>query len=297
MSTVNPPGHCNGKGFTGWAHGLENGTFGSVHFGLHLTPEQTDSFEVAICKAYHPTPAPPTPAPPTPRPLTPAPPTPAPVAPTPQPTLPNNKPYIRFGHAIPTSNRVWATITQNSTSYTWKNFGFAEFSSWVEIFAEGFGSITIYESTASGAQGSALVTTEIPLTPGPLVVVVKDYWPPRTGTNVETIAASYNPILSGSAVRLFNLSPDTASIGLKVGGATLVDHVDYTIGSDWAPITSATQEFQVFNDKGDVVLQHNSVTPPDAPQVFTQFFLGMSNATGSALGPQMVPLIDAPENY
>ena len=41
------------------------------------------------------------------------------------------------------------------------------------------------------AAGSApLFTTAIPLTPGPLVVALKDVWPPSQPKNIETIAAS-----------------------------------------------------------------------------------------------------------
>lgn len=53
--------------------------------------------------------------------------------------------------------------------------------------------------------GSVLLSTKIPLTPGPLVVVIKDSWPPKEPKNVETIAASFVPPTNGSAVRLFNL--------------------------------------------------------------------------------------------
>lgn len=77
-STLNPPDRCNGKGFTGWASVDEAGTLGVMQYALQKSPEQSKTFEVAICKAYHP----PTPAP-TPEP-TPAP-TPAPV-PTPLPS-------------------------------------------------------------------------------------------------------------------------------------------------------------------------------------------------------------------
>ena len=53
-STQNAAGHCCGKGFTGWAEGLTNGTFGSLHFSIVNQPVTTDSFEVAICEAYQP---------------------------------------------------------------------------------------------------------------------------------------------------------------------------------------------------------------------------------------------------
>eukprot|EP01052_Picozoa_sp_SAG31_P035877 SAG31_NODE_4389_length_3277_cov_7.853682_3_plen_144_part_00 len=53
--------------------------------------------------------------------------------------------------------------------------------------------------------GTILLNTKIPLTPGPLVVVIKGSWPPTESTSVETVAASFVPPKNGSAVRLFNL--------------------------------------------------------------------------------------------
>eukprot|EP01046_Picozoa_sp_COSAG06_P039116 COSAG06_NODE_4584_length_4125_cov_103.384501_9_plen_128_part_00 len=74
----------------------------------------------------------------------------------------------------------------------------------------------------AGTRGAQLMSTPIPLTPGPLVVVLKDScpdrdeptskcgpaWPPSKATAVETIAASFVPPKTGSAVRLFNLAAD-----------------------------------------------------------------------------------------
>ena len=313
-STENAPGFCCGKGFTGWADGLPDGTFGSVYFSIVTSPVETDSFEVAVCEAYHPsTPVPtpeptpvPTPAPtpkPTPEPTpnpTPNPtpkPTPNPTpSPTASPTLPpDNKPYIRFGHTIPTGNNVDAVITQASTIYNWSNYHFGQFSGWVDVFKVGFGTIDIYQNNG-GSRGALLLTTTIPLTPGPLVVVVKDYWPPKVASNVETIAASYVPFAMGSAARLFNLSPDTESAGMQVNGQALVDNIKYTLGSVWAavPVTSAT--FSIFNDKGNAVLTTDTFTPPPNPFVFTNFLIGLNNATaGSKFACRAVPLIDAPE--
>jgi hypothetical protein len=295
-STQNAPGFCCGKGFTGWAHGLPNGTFGSVYFSIITNPVLTETFEVAICEAYHPSTPVPTPEP-TPAP-TPAPtpnPTPAPTE-TASPTLPpNNKPYIRFGHTIPTSHNVDAVISQGKTTYTWTNYMFGQFSGWVEVFEDGYGTIDIYENTA-GTRGPLLLSTTIPLTPGPLVVVVKDYWPPKAPSNVETIAASYVPTSSGSGVRLFNLSPDTESAGMQVDGTVIVDQVKYTLGSEWAPISVASHTFTIFNDAGNKVLASDTYTPPPNPFVFTNFLIGLNNAsTTSKFACRAVPLIDAPE--
>ena len=79
-----------------------------------------------------------------------------------------------------------ATITQGSISHKWSNYRFSEFSDWVSVFHGGTGTITITDHSA----GTTLLTMQIPLTPGPLVVVVKDEWPPTKQTSVEAIAAS-----------------------------------------------------------------------------------------------------------
>jgi hypothetical protein len=294
-NTVTPPGYCFGKGFTGWAVDAGNNKFGVVHFSIVSDPVTMTDFEVAVCKAYHPTTPVPTPAPtpvPTPEPstVTPAPPL------TPSPTLPpNNKPYIRFGNTIPSPNAVDAVITQGNTSYTWTNYGFSKFSGWVEIFEDGYGQIQIYENNG-GTRGKLLLTTEIPLTPGPLVVVVKDMWPPTGFTNVETIAASYvPPSAPNSGVRLFNLSPDTKQAGLQVNGNTAVNYVKYTLGSVWANVEEDKQAtFVAFDSSSNKNLATSSFTPPTAPFVFTCFLVGLQS--GGTYSTRIVPLIDAPEN-
>jgi hypothetical protein len=113
------------------------------------------------------------------------------------------------------------------------------------VFKPGTGTITIWENTG-GTRGAVLYQKKgIPLTPGPLMVVIKvassqvtnttGYWPPALPDSIETIAASYllQPIsniplplilhsfdddtcllrsryvqsAASSTVRLFNLSP------------------------------------------------------------------------------------------
>ena len=91
------------------------------------------------------------------------------------------------------------------------------------MFKPGTGTITVWENVG-GTRGAEPVykVDKIPLTPGPLVVVIKvaqdqafnasgpsDFWPPREPDNVETIAASYVQPGDSAKVRLFNLSPDT----------------------------------------------------------------------------------------
>lgn len=304
-STQNAPGFCCGKGFTGWALGQENGTFGPVYFSITTNPVITDTFEVAVCEAYHPTTttttttttAAPTTTTTT---TTAAPTTATPTttkAPTPPPTLPpNTKPYIRFGHTVPSNNNVFATITQGNISYTWNNYQFGQFSGWVETFSDGTGVIDIYESV-SGSKGALLLSTVIPLTPGPLVVVIKDYWPPHVASNVETIAASYIPVSSGSGVRLFNLSPDTPSAGMSVNGTVLIEGVPYTLGSQWAAVAADTATFNIFNNATGTALATDTFTPPNAPFVFTNFLIGVNNvSSGSKFTTRAVPLIDAPEH-
>lgn len=92
----------------------------------------------------------------------------------------------------------------------------------VNVFKPGTGSIKIWENVG-GTRGPLLYTLDhIPLTPGPLVVVVKvaasqvangsGYWPPSLPDAVETIAASYVQSTASSSMRLFNLSPDTKQV-------------------------------------------------------------------------------------
>lgn len=89
----------------------------------------------------------------------------------------------------------------------------------MNVFKPGTGTITVWENTG-GTRGPQLYQLKgIPLTPGPLVVVLKvassvvkepdRYWPPALPDAVETIAASYVQTSTSSKVRLFNLSPNT----------------------------------------------------------------------------------------
>lgn len=92
----------------------------------------------------------------------------------------------------------------------------------VNVFKPGTGTITIWENVGGKRGDQVYKLDKIPLTPGPLVVVIKvaqsqafnhsgpePFWPPRVPDNVETIAASYVQPGAGGKVRLFNLSPDT----------------------------------------------------------------------------------------
>ena len=180
-------------------------------------------------------------------------------------------------------------------------YRFSEFSGWISIFRAGSGTITLSDH----ATKAKLFSTKIPLTPGPLVVVVKDscpdrgaptskcgaVWPPNKPTAVETIAASFVPPKTGSAVRLFNLAADVPVAGLRDGGSTgksLAQGVKYSLGSPWAPVDATQQTFTAVGGAG--ALASAPFTPPAAPQVFTTFLLG-----SKAFGYSLLPQVDAPE--
>jgi hypothetical protein len=126
----------------------------------------------------------------------------------------------RFGHTIPVAHHVDIEISQPgppAISHTWTNYKFGDFSDWVNVFKPGSGTIKVWENTG-GTRGPLLYTLPgIPLTPGPLMVVLKvassqvsnatGYWPPALPDAVETIAASYVQGQTNSKIRLFNLSP------------------------------------------------------------------------------------------
>eukprot|EP00660_Eupelagonema_oceanica_P017877 gene17877-18270_t len=196
-------------------------------------------------------------------------------------------PWIRFANAIPTDNTIDCTITQGNKSRTWTAYKFAQFSDWSQDFQVGQGTIAL----SSG--GKPLYTATRLLTPGPLVVVVKEDpgatgWPPRTDGCLETIAASYPPIPSGTAgVRLFDLSPGTSAVGMKTTNQTLTDGVKYSLGSEWVGVTTETQEFGVFDDRAGALVSL-SYTPPRGAS--TLFLLGEKGQQPYVLRPE----IDAP---
>ena len=79
------------------------------------------------------------------------------------------------------------------------DFKFGDFSDWVNVFKPGKGTITVWENSG-GVRGKQIYQLNgIPLTPGPLVVVVKvasslvaqpsKFWPPTLPDSIETIAA------------------------------------------------------------------------------------------------------------
>jgi hypothetical protein len=207
---------------------------------------------------------------------------------------------VRVGHTVPSHIAVTVRITQGTRTHTWSSYQFGQFSGWVNAFIVGKGLMEVWQVAGGGGgggngtvpSGPPAFHVEIPLTPGPLVVVIKDELPLSKPTNVETIAASFVPPKDGSAVRLFNLAPDVKSAGLNIGaGKLLVDHVQYSLGSTWHPVESVSTTFTAVDDAGNAGLHPEvTMTPPLAPQVFTTFLLGSKE-----FGYTLVPQVDAPE--
>ena len=197
-------------------------------------------------------------------------------------------PWIRFANTVPSDNSVDCTITQGSLTHSWKDYAFAQFSDWSQTFQVGKATIAI----SSG--GKELVSVDLPLTPGPLVVVVKDDWPPNKTSNIETIAASYNPVKKGEAgVRLFNLGPDPASygIGMRANEKTFANGVRYSLGSTWSDVGVAdvAQTYSVFDDSGGVLATLKYAPPRGASTIWV---LGKRTGTPAL---KLVPHIDAPQ--
>ena len=271
-STQNVPNPGCGHGYTGWIDILPDGTIGPLQYAVASGPQNsTGSFEIAYCHAcelcpkvynasFHPGPGCPNCT--------------KPVNPPPPPPPLSTNPCIRFGHAIPVDNHVDAMIVQDddpSISHTWSNFKFSDFSDWVNVFKPGTGTITIWENTG-GKRGAQLYKlSKIPLTPGPLVVVIKvaqsqafnasgpePFWPPRVPDNVETIAASYVQPGTGGKVRLFNLSPDTKVAGMALSSGAkagkLATNVHYSLGSNWFPVPVTAQTYKFTDDLTSKVL-------------------------------------------
>ena len=97
-----------------------------------------------------------------------------------------------------------------------------------------------------------------------------------------------------SKVRLFNLSPDTQSSGMTVGGVAAASNIQYSLGSAWVPVPSTSAAFTFTDSTSKKTLVRKTVTPPAAPLGFTNVLLGLQNGAGD-LGVQVVSLVDAPE--
>ena len=107
---------------------------------------------------------------------------------------------------------VVITQEENDVTFTWTDYKFGDFSDWVNVFKPGKGAITLWENIGGKRSATSLYQLkDIPLTPGPLVVVLKvansqvanasGYWPPSHPSAVETIAAR---MLNTRGVSSFN---------------------------------------------------------------------------------------------
>ena len=158
----------------------------------------------------------------------------------------------------------------------------------------GMGTITVLDSSS----GKILAKVDRQLPPGPLVVALKGTWPLKFDTSIEAIAASYVSPPAGSAgVRLFNLSPNTAMAGWTRDGQTVADGVSFCTGSDWSPMATTSEPFEL-NDfdaatgTGRPLLTRNWAPPEGASTVF---LLGAQNSSNNlAWGPRWLNLTDAP---
>eukprot|EP01062_Namystynia_karyoxenos_P016603 TRINITY_DN1606_c0_g1_i6.p1 TRINITY_DN1606_c0_g1~~TRINITY_DN1606_c0_g1_i6.p1 ORF type:complete len:560 (+),score=155.88 TRINITY_DN1606_c0_g1_i6:101-1780(+) len=243
--------------------------------------------------------------PPTPKPT--PPPTPAPTpAPTPSPPL-FSVPCIRVGHVIPVAELLDIEIVQGNRSYSWTNYGFGDFSNWTSHFEVGTGTVNLFDSKT----GKKLLSVKnIPLTPGPLVVVAKcppaytplsgHCWPPQDeqlGGSVETIAASFDPLDKGSAVRFVNLSPDTSKAGMLMGGKQVFDDIAYGLSPpspSWVDIPTQSATFAAYDDTLKKTICSKTLVPPGAPTPFTNWLIGNGTTTDSRYAARLEPKPDAP---
>jgi len=229
------------------------------------------------------------------------------IAPPPPPL--SAAPCIRFGHTIPVANHLDATISQAATgiSHTWSNIKFGDFSDWVNVFKPGTGTITLWENIGGVRDKQLYQLKGIPLTPGPLLVVIKvaasqvhnasGYWPPALPDSVETIAASYVDTDPSSKVRLFNLAPGTAQAGMTLNGKQIASNVAYGLGSSWMKVPTASAAFGFVDDTSKKTLTSKTFTPEQAPIGNTEVLLGINSNGGDdeTFGMQVVSLVDAPE--
>lgn len=239
-------------------------------------------------------------------------PTPTPPPPPPPPTPPplDSTPCLRFGMVIPVDTHCDAVVTQDENpaiSHTFSNFGFGDFSDWINVFAVGKGTITVFESVAGKRGRQVFQLKGFPLTPGPLVVVLKvasslvkqpdKYWPPVLADSIETIAASYVQSQKTSEVRLFNLSPNTRAAGLRCsanGTDEIAKGVHYSLGSPWVSVSATAATFTAVDDATQASIVSRAETPPAAPLGFTLFLVGLQGGSGTTM-VQLLALDDAPE--
>jgi hypothetical protein len=178
----------------------------------------------------------------------------------------------------------------------------------VNVFKPGTGTITVWENVAGSRGAQVYQLKGIPLTPGPLMVVIKvaasqvantsGYWPPSLPDSVETIAASFVQSENTTGkVRLFNLSPDTKSAGMTCSGngsTEIVKDTAFSLGSSWVDVSKTTATYSFKDDSSAATISSRSITPP-AFGVWTNMLIGMQKAGKAGKPLQVVPLVDAPE--
>lgn len=213
---------------------------------------------------------------------------------------------------MPFANRVDVQITQQTPAsghnHTWVNYGFGEFSNWTSAFEVGTGAVTVWENVGGTRGAELLSVSDIPLTPGPLVVVLKCInakdtcaWPPAStqlGGSVETIAASFTPVAQGAVARLFNLAPTTPAAAMAVAGESTASGVKYALGSEWVPVPAGDASYVVTDTASGATVASVSYAPtsqaPAGVGAFTQWLLGGAGAA-APFGARLLPLDDAPE--
>lgn len=145
----------------------------------------------------------------------------------------------------------------------------------------------------------------VPLTPGPLVIVLKcpeatqktfQCWPPQDailGGSIEAVAASYTPEPHGAKLRLFNLGEGIGAASLARDGTPLAGGITFGLGSEWDDVPLTDGEFTVSS--GGAAVATRRVAPRDQ-EVLTLWLLGSNNATQPAFAPRLLPFDDAPHN-
>ena len=109
------------------------------------------------------------------------------------------------------------------------NFKFADFSDWVNVFKPGSGKIEVWENSG-GSRGPLLFTLDhIPLTPGPLMVVIKVAASQTTNSSGYCELPRYRWHLGCILLKM-------PAISLPTGPPSLPDSVE-TIAASCAPLT------------------------------------------------------------
>ena len=95
---------------------------------------------------------------------------------------------------------------------------------------------------------------------------------------------------------LLLLLQDTKLAGMTCsanGTKEIVSGVDYSLGSDWVTVPTASVTFSATD--GSKTIASKVETPPAAPLGATNMLLGLQGAAGGDYAIELVPLADAPE--